>query len=436
MQALKKPLPKVGIIALLSLLLLIPLHMISNQIAERSQRQHEVQSDIAARSAGSQRLTGPVILLEYQEHTRKTEVDAKTGEERMVWHSRQRQQRIAPQLLDIKGSTDSEVRTRGIYQARLFHLMANIHAEFSFTAPETPENGRISHMQATLLLGVSDPRGINNNPQAILNGKTAHFISLPYDRMDMPSLGIKLGSWEAGRPQAWQIEFPLNLTGTQTLDIAPVAESNRIELASDWPHPSFAGRFLPRQRDVGSDGFTARWEISHLARDFESALSRRSDEILSVSFIDPVNIYLQAERATKYGLLFVILTFAAFFLTETLRSIALHPMQYLLVGLALAIFFLLLIAFSEHMPFAAAYGIAATACIAIISWYLSGVLGKWQQGLAFGAGLTSLYGVLFGVLRSEDNALLMGSLLLFVALATSMLATRKLDWYNIRKQSA
>lgn len=436
MQTLKKPLPKIGIIALLCLLLVVPLHMIGKQIAERSERQHDVQQDIAASSAGSQRLTGPILLLEYLEHLPKTETDAKTGEERIIWSRHQRSLRIAPQQLDIKGSADSEIRSRGIYQARLFHLMANIQASFSLTAPQAPEDGRISHMQATLLLGVRDPRGINNNPQATINGKSAHLSSLKQDGLNMPQLAIDLGEWQPGQALTWQVDFPLNLTGTQTLSIAPVAESNRIQLVSDWPHPSFAGRFLPRHREVGKDGFSANWEISHLARDFQSALAPHSDEVLSVSFIDPVNIYLQAERATKYGLLFVILTFAAFFLTETLRSIALHPMQYLLVGLALAIFFLLLIAFSEHMPFVAAYAIAAAACIGIISWYLSGVLGKWQQGLAFGAGLTSLYGVLFGVLRSEDNALLMGSLLLFIALSASMLATRKLDWYSLRKQSA
>ncbi|MER2541150.1 MAG: inner membrane CreD family protein, partial [Azonexus sp.] len=168
-----------------------------------------------------------------------------------------------------------------------------------------------------------------------------------------------------------------------------------------------------------------------LARNFDAALKANSGEALSIDFIDPVNVYLQAERAVKYGVLFIALTFAGFFLTEILRRTPIHPMQYLLVGLALAIFFLLLIAFSEHLAFAAAYGIAATACIGLIAWYLAGALGGWRQGFAFGSGLTGLYGVLYGVLLSEDNALLMGSLLLFLALGAVMLATRRLNWYGL-----
>ena len=212
-------------------------------------------------------------------------------------------------------------------------------------------------------------------------------------------------------------------------------EANRIHLKSDWPHPNFGGRFLPQSRSVDRRGFEAQWAISHLARDFDATLTP-SREALSIGFVDPVNIYLQAERAVKYGVLFIALTFAGFFLTETLRRTPIHPMQYLLVGLALAIFFLLLIAFSEHLPFAAAYGIAAAACIGLIAWYLAGAFGGWRRGQAFGSGLTGLYGVLYGVLLSEDNALLMGSLLLFLALGTVMLATRRLDWYVLGSRPA
>jgi len=193
---------------------------------------------------------------------------------------------------------------------------------------------------------------------------------------------------------------------------------------------------------VGDDGFTARWEISHLARSFPNTLAAAkggpSAEVLDIQFIDPVNIYLQSERAVKYGILFIALTFAGFFLTfagfflsEVLRCSSIHPLQYLLVGLALAVFFLLLIALSEHLPFVAAYAIAASACIALIGSYLTGALGGHRQGFAFAAALAGLYGVLYGVLLSEDNSLLMGSVLLFLALAAIMLATRRIDWYQI-----
>jgi inner membrane protein len=158
--------------------------------------------------------------------------------------------------------------------------------------------------------------------------------------------------------------------------------------------------------------------------------------VLDILFVDPVNVYLQSERAVKYGILFIALTFAGFFLSEILRRAPIHPLQYLLVGLALALFFLLLIALSEHLPFVAAYAIAASACIGLIGSYLAGALGDRRQGLAFAAALTGLYGVLYGVLLSEDNSLLMGSVLLFLALGAIMLATRRIDWYRIAPAAA
>ncbi|MFV0372108.1 MAG: cell envelope integrity protein CreD, partial [Azonexus sp.] len=302
-----------------------------------------------------------------------------------------------------------------------------------FSAPPPNSDAELLDLQATLVVGLSDPRGITSDPEVTINGQRRRFAGGKVDPEIMPvqPLTVALGPIEAGKAHDFSVAFPLRLTGTTRLSVAPVGESNRIALQSAWPHPNFGGRFLPRERSVGADGFKARWEVSHLARNFTNALNPGSGEALSIDFIDPVNVYLQAERAVKYGVLFIVLTFAGFFLIETLRRAPIHPLQYLLVGLALAIFFLLLIALSEHMPFAAAYGASAAACIGLISAYLSGVFGGWRRGAAFGSGLTGLYGVLFGVLRSEDNALLMGSLLLFTALGAVMLATRRLDWYKL-----
>ncbi|MDP2874912.1 MAG: inner membrane CreD family protein, partial [Holophaga sp.] len=177
------------------------------------------------------------------------------------------------------------------------------------------------------------------------------------------------------------------------------------------------------------------WQISSLARNLDRIL--RSDEnaptkeAFEVSFLEPVNIYLQTERAVKYGFLFVGMTFAGFFFFELLKRLRIHPMQYLLVGFALAMFFLLLLSLTEHIPFLWAYVIASSASILLLGAYLVHVLQNARHGLGFATGLTLLFGVLFGLLMSEDNALLMGSVLLFAALATVMLATRKLNWYGI-----
>ena len=155
-----------------------------------------------------------------------------------------------------------------------------------------------------------------------------------------------------------------------------------------------------------------------------------------MSFVEPVNIYLQAERAVKYGILFVVLTFAAFFLFEILKDLRIHPLQYGLVGAALALFFLLLVSLSEHMLFLHAYLIASAACVLLIGYYLAHVLGTWRRGLAFATKLSLLYTVLYGLLLSEDNALMLGSLLLFAALTTFMMLTRKIDWYQLGSEGA
>jgi inner membrane protein len=242
---------------------------------------------------------------------------------------------------------------------------------------------------------------------------------------------MDLGELSSGTARSISFSFPLKLTGTSSFGIAPTAENNTVQLESNWQHPSFRGRFLPRTRQVERDGFTAQWEVSQLARNLENALDPRGNEVLGVNFMDPINIYLQSERALKYGSLFIVLTFAAFFLCEITLRRPVHIMQYLLVGLALTIFFLLLVALSEHLPFLLAYLASAVACISLITFYLAGMFVSRRMAFSFGAYLAGLYAMIYAILQLEDIALLMGSLLLFVMLAAMMLCTRRLDWYAL-----
>ena len=434
----KKLLYKMLAIGLMSILLLIPLSLIEDQIRARSSRQEEVKQNIANSAAGMQTLSGPVIALRYHqavepEVSKDPETGRLTRSPRYVVKTRY----LPPESLSIDGEAKVESRNRGIYQARLFHL--NLAAQGRFIIePLVSGNtdNSISNIEATLVLGVSDPRGVDSDPEVTINGKRLRFGTpggQPKNEaeLSMPHLSIALGAIDPSQTSTFNFSLPLQLTGSERFAIAPSGETNSVHLKSDWRHPNFGGRFLPRERQVGADGFDARWEISHLARNFDATLNPNSGEVLSIDFIDPVNVYLQSERAVKYGILFIALTFAGFFLTEILRRSPIHPMQYLLVGLALAIFFLLLVALSEHLRFFLAYAIASAACIALIGTYLAGALGGARPGMAFAAGLTGLYGVLYGVLLSEDNALLMGSVLLFLALGATMLATRRLNWYQI-----
>lgn len=214
--------------------------------------------------------------------------------------------------------------------------------------------------------------------------------------------------------------------GRQTLAVAPLGSNTTVAMRSDWAHPSFAGRFLPLKHEITNEGFSAEWKVSQYA----SPGTAVGNE-LAVSFIEPAGLYQQLERASKYGFLFIGLTFAAFLLFELLRRFAIHPIQYALVGLALAMFFLLLTALSEHIAFTHAYAVATGACVGLISGYLMRVLRSVPLALAFGAALTALYAMLYALLKAEDYSLLGGSLLLFGLLAVVMVATRRIDWYAL-----
>ena len=238
-----------------------------------------------------------------------------------------------------------------------------------------------------------------------------------------------------------EFKIAFSLLGTERLDIVPVGATTAVSLASAWPHPSFTGRILP---DAGTrlsqDGFAATWRTSHFATNLSQlhqrcVQSRQCDAFnqhtLAVSFIQPVDLYQTVERSVKYGFLFIGLTFAAFFLFEVLKRLAIHPVQYALVGVALAMFFLLLISLSEHLGFRLAYAIATCSCVTLIGYYVGHVMRSWRRGAGFSIALAALYGLLYVLLRAEDHALLMGSLLVFLCVAAAMVATRKVDWYSI-----
>jgi inner membrane protein len=406
--------------------LLIALGLIKDQISSREHYQTQVTTEIANSAAAGQTVVGPILAIHYK----TSGINPETGtpdriHEYVVY--------VPARKLNIRGHSSVERRYRGIYQARLFHLDADVEGSFEVDANvlDIPNGHSFVAGSAALLFGITDLRGLDADPEVLVDGKPLHFMTPTDKRFENIIAGnrleIELGAWQFGQARNIAFSFPLKLTGTEALSIAPTAGNNVIQLDSDWKHPSFAGRFLPRKRAIDEKGFSAEWEISQLARNLENALKDRG-EVLSIGFMDPVNVYLQAERAVKYGILFVVLTFAAFFVNEILRRRPMHLMQYLLVGLALAIFFLLLVALSEQLSFALAYLVSAVACVGLIVGYLAGVFASWRLAWGFGAGLASLYGMLFAILQLEDRALLMGSLLLFAALAATMLSTRRIDW--------
>ncbi len=428
---------KVFAILGLALLLLIPLLLIEDKVRERNGRQREVEANIAESAAGAQQLVGPLLVVRYTETWKVEEKDEKTGKISQRLESQEGHRVLVPKELRVGGEARIEERHRGLYKAQLYHLNARLTGRFHL--PQAfglkAEGKSVAVDGVHLVLGITDQRGIQSRPVLQWGGQAYDFAAGSDKDVLGRSIQADLGSFEVREGRDVAFEIPLELLGSQSLSIAPVADDTRVVLKSGWPSPSFGGRFLPVEHRIDGQGFEALWQVSHLARDLgqilEPAREGLSGEVFQVTFVEPVNVYLMSERAVKYGILFVGLTFAAFFLFEVLKRLPIHPMQYLLVGMALAMFFLLLISLSEHLRFLWAYLVAGSAAVLLLGVYLSHVLGSRTRGMGFAASLALLYGVLYGLLISEDNALLMGSILLFAALGAVMLVTRKLDWYGL-----
>ncbi len=429
---------KILLVIAMTIALLIPLTMIRGTVHDRQRYRAEAVADVAKSTAGEQTLEAPVLFVPYEDRTVTT-----TTDDRRV---RQQAEHVEvgtlvyfPEQLRVGGTMRSIPRMRGLHEVRVYELDAAIRADFSVRLP-SPTDSRTARTygEPRLGFGIEDVRGLVGVPTLRVAG-AAHALQQGLGHGDRRGLHVRLTAPANDAVLAFDVEFDATLQGTEALAIAPLGARNEITLASNWPHPQFRGDFLPRTRRVGDDGFRALWEISSLATNAQAQYRARMQnrevpagiDAIAVSLVDPVNVYSQVDRATKYGLLFVLLTFVAFFMFESLRQLRIHPIQYGLVGLALAIFFLLLLALSERIAFGIAYVISATACIGLIGYYLGHVLRARARGVGFAATLATLYAALYGLLISEDNALVLGAGLLFVVLAAIMVLTRKVDWYQV-----
>lgn len=436
---------KTGIMFGLTLLLLVPLGMIEGLVGERAARQRAVLSDIAASSAGSQQLFGPVLAIPYTEHWIEVLESKADGvpkrEEKLRVDNRVLY--FFPEQLDLNGSLTTEIKRRGHFKVRSYVLNAEVKGRFSLPAgyskPKPVHNGRIVIGIPYASVVVTDMRGVLEAPGMSWDSLDYAFergAELPIDQVSGMHADIGLRTSAEG-PVTLPFAFSLKLRGLEELHFVPAGKQTRVVLSSDWPHPSFQGRFLPdpQGQKVGPDGFRASWSVnalaSNVAEDFYRCRDIACFDSFGLRLVDPVSIYSLSDRATKYGFLFVCLTFASIFLFEILKSLSIHPAQYTLVGLALAMFFLLLLSLSEHIPFVLAYLVAAAASVGLIAFYLSAVLASTRRGLGAGTLLGGLFACLYGLLQSEDNALMLGSLLLFALLAAAMVATRRVDWYRL-----
>ena len=433
---------KMVVVGVLILLLLIPLLMIGGLISERQQRHDAVTAEVASSWGRSQTLGGPVLVVPF--HTESRDENGKPIVIRELAY-------FLPETLKVAGGLEPERRSRGIFEVVLYRADLRLSGSFqrpSFKAWSVAPTD-IGWDQAYLALGIPDMRGIRKGVDITWAGKVLQLSPGGTIEGLWPS-GLKVpitGLAAAVEGQTFDFGLDLVLNGSQELRVLPFGKQTTVSLRSTWPSPSFAGGFLPESRRVTDQGFEATWNVPYFGRSYPqqwrgNELGKVADAAtvagssFGVGLFLPVDVYQKTERSVKYGVLFVLLTFLTFFLYEVFSPFSLHPMQYLLVGSALCLFYVLLLSISEHVPFGPSYGIASVATIGLITAYAVAILRARLRAVGVGAALVALYSYLYVLLQAEDYALLLGSIGLFVILALVMYVTRRLDWYAPRTPSS
>lgn len=416
----------IGCIVLLSL----PLMMVRELINERADYRSEVVDAIEQSTSGSQKLAGPLIAIPITETLTRMENQKEVNYQRSwvyYW---------LPESLAVAGKQTVESRRVGIYSGQVWHNALQIKASFDPLRLAALRKTNIVLGQPRLVVSVGDARGIGAIHAPEVNGNVLSVepgLGISGDgagiHMPMPALA------EDNKPL--EIAFSLDLNGTGEFSLVPLGRNSELQLTSNWPHPGFLGSFLPTQREVSAAGYRAHWQSSWFANDMGSYFkddmeipwSRLPAFSADVMFL--ADQYQLTDRATKYAILLIGLTFMAFFVFESLTRRPLHPMQYLLVGLSLVLFYLVLLALSEHIGFTAAWLAASLSGAVMNGIYLQAVLRGWRNSLLFVAALLLLDGVMWFLLHSEDSAMLLGTGVLALALSVLMFLTRRVDWYAL-----
>jgi inner membrane protein len=415
----------------LVLALQVPTLVFGFLVQERKSRHDEAAADIASKWGERQTISGPALVLpwtrRWTENDRGGQAIERTREERLV---------VLPDSLDVDAKLRTETRRRGIYETPVYRLDATLRGRFA--APDYAKLGipaaDVNLKRAVVLLGVADPRAIQESVGWRQGGDRVEFEP---GTMDAPEVGEGIHAELPAGDSPWDrpFEVSLRLNGSGGAYVAPFGRMTTVRMTGDWSRPSFQGPWLPTDRSVTGTGFTAAWRIPALGRKYPQAWTDAGEmaklipaSAFGLDLAPEVGLYRLCERTTKYALLFFILTFTSLWLLEVLGGRPLHAVHYVLIGAALSIFQLLELALSEHVGFGPAYALATGAVVGVITHYAGAVLGSARRAAGVGIGLAALYGFHYIVLRNEDYALLLGSLLLFVMLAVVMATTRRLQW--------
>ena len=450
LSAERSPGAKLAFALLVAFLLSFPLFTVWLLVYDRQQQSEIAQASIAQGWGGPQTLSGPLLVIPYRALVEETvtEGTSQVTRSRTVW----RELTLSPELSDIATEIRPERRTRSIYEVVVYEAATSGRARFAMPADLARFGVAPADMdlaRAELRFGLSDPRGLGANPRVAVGGR-------PLRLHPGGGGGPGFFAWIdaaglAGAPLV--VDYAFAFRGNRALGLAPQAGETRWRLTSAWPHPSFQGSFLPAERSVTADGFTALYRVGNLAlgrslvatgdagaapppppdtfsdpRAMRVEAAPGGNNLASVSLVEPVDLYSRVNRSAKYGFLFIGFTFLALLLFDVIGGVRVSAVEYLLVGAGLVLFFVLLLAFAEVLGFAPAYVVAAAAIAGLETAYSAAVLNSWRRAAVLGGLLVALYAVLYVLLSLEAYALLIGSLMLFVALAAVMYLTRRLDW--------
>ena len=417
---------KACITGALILVMLIPTIFITNLVKERKARQAEVVTEVSDRWAKPQVLTGPFIFLPYK--IIQIDKDKKITEE--INHLT-----ILPDLLNVNGQVTTEIRLRSIYKVLLYRAALNNSGNFQFTIPKEIDQNLIQWQDAKICYGLSDFKGIEERLLINIDGKDIE-LSPGLPTREISEKGLSASIPLSATDNHRKISFTMNLKikGSEQLHFVPLAGNSRYILKSGWASPSFDGNNLPSMRTVNKTGFNATWNFNKANLPFGTILNDFKYDLNSIAFgvtmVQPADAYAKTDRSIKYAILFIGLTFSLFFIIELLQKKSLHPVQYILIGLALIIFYTLLLSFSEFISFDKSYLVASSATILLITFYAFGHFRSAKTAGVFGLVLSLLYGFTFILIQMEDTALLLGSIGLFIILALAMYASRKINWYG------
>jgi inner membrane protein len=420
-------------IGCLVLVLQIPIMVVSNLVSERQMRRQEAVAEVSGKWGGSQIIAGPALVVPYT--VRWTE---ETSKGRTITRTATHHAVFLPERLKVTGAVKSEIRRRGIYTIPVYRMDLALEGEFA--RPDFGElavqPAEIAWGKAQLAVGISDVRAIQKQATAQWDGGPAPF---------RPGLGT-FADVSAGihapvvvRPDQGKVafSFSLSLNGSMSAYFTPFGKSTDVTIQSNYADPSFQGAWLPTDRNVSSKGFTAHWSIPALGRNYAQAwkadagMAQTVDASkFGVDLVNPIDEYHMVDRSTKYASLFIVLTFGAIWLIEVLAGLRVHPIQYLMLGAALCLFYLLELSLAEHMGFHTAYAIASMAVVGMLGAHCVTVLQRISRALAAAAGTVALYIYLYILLTVEDYALLIGSVGLFAILGMVMYLTRRIDWYG------